>query len=514
MHETPQQLSSSTDSKQPAEDQEERCLPKESPTVSSAQEESPEPTTKLKATSSSASRKRTPKDFSFGRVLGEGSYSTVYSAMEYNTGREFAVKVLDKRHIIKEKKVKYVTIEKSTLSKLHHPFIVRLHFTFQDNSSLYYVLDYAQNGELLSYIRKLGSFDEKCTRFYAAEIITAMEYIHSQGIIHRDLKPENILLDHKMHIKLTDFGTAKMVDDPPEAASDELMEGRASSFVGTAEYVSPELLTDKEVSKSADFWALGCILYQLLAGRPPFKGANEYQTFQKIIKLEYSFPVGFPKTAQDLVERLLVADPQQRLGCDSDGIQKLKKHPFFEGIDWNDLHKQEAPKLVPYLPPNPEHNAEELRSTEPDYTHPPTQPSLTEQDPFQEPRASIDQANDPDRAQKLEAQRKSKWSPFLLESELIVRCGKLTKRRGLFSKKRVLLLTDFPRLIYINEEKMTQAGEIAWSKRLLPEYKNKKHFFVHTPNKTHYFEDPTGNAQQWVESISQLMKQSYDHSHA
>ncbi|KAK9708034.1 serine/threonine protein kinase [Basidiobolus ranarum] len=473
----------------------------------------PTPSTPVLSPSlSSASRKRTPKDFSFGRVLGEGSYSTVYSAIEYTSGREFAVKVLDKRHIIKEKKVKYVTIEKSTLSKLHHPFIVRLHFTFQDNSSLYYVLDYAQNGELLSYIRKLGSFDENCTRFYVAEIITAMEYIHSQGIIHRDLKPENILLDNKMHIKLTDFGTAKILEEASEITSEELMEERTSSFVGTAEYVSPELLTDKAVSKSADFWALGCIIYQLLAGRPPFKGANEYQTFQKIIKLDYTFPVGFPKIAQDLVEQLLIADPQKRAGCDAGGIEKLKNHPFFEGINWHDLHKQEAPKLVPYLPPNPEHNVEELRSTEPDYVHPPTQPSLTEQDPFEEPRASIDPTHDPERAQKLQEQRKSKWSSFLLESELIVKSSKLTKRRGLFSKKRILILTDFPRLIYINEDKMTQAGEITWSKRLLPEYKNKKHFFVHTPNKTHYFEDSTGNALQWVDSINQLLKKSFDHS--
>ncbi|EXX77803.1 Pkh1p [Rhizophagus irregularis DAOM 197198w] len=113
--------------------------------------------------------------------------------------------------------------------------------------------------------------------------------MHSQGVIHRDLKPENILLDEKMHVKVTDFGTAKILEQNAEGEEDD----RANSFVGTAEYVSPELLKEKAACKSSDFWALGCIIYQLIAGRPPFKGANEYRTFQKIVNLEYSFPDGF-----------------------------------------------------------------------------------------------------------------------------------------------------------------------------------------------------------------------------
>ncbi|KAG0263434.1 pkb-activating kinase-like protein [Actinomortierella ambigua] len=301
-----------------------------------------------------AVRKRTLNDYRLGRTLGEGSYSTVVAAIDLSNGREYAIKVLDKRHIIREKKVKYVNIEKNVLYKLDHPGVVKLYSTFQDNASLYYVLEVCNNGELLTYIKKLGSFDENCTQFYAAQIFSAVEYVHSQGVIHRDLKPENILMDSRMYIKLTDFGTAKILDPSPDS-------DRANSFVGTAEYVSPELLTEKSACKSSDWWALGCIIYQLLAGRPPFKGSNEYQTFQKIVKLEYSFPPGFPRKAMDIVSKLLVLDPSKRLGGNGN-FSDIKTHEFYDGVDWSRLWQDPAPRLLPYLPPTPTHNQEPLRS--------------------------------------------------------------------------------------------------------------------------------------------------------
>ena len=309
--------------------------------------------------------KKGVKDFNFGRTLGEGSYSTVMAATDRQTLREYAIKVLDKRHIIKEKKVKYVSIEKDTLNRLtEHPGIVRLYYTFQDERSLYFVLDLASAGELLGWLKKMTTFDEECTRFYGAQILDAVDYMHSRGVIHRDLKPENVLLDDDMHVKITDFGTAKILDSPSpdhrERANsgsggngsppgnpldDDMDDGRTKSFVGTAEYVSPELLSSKDVGPASDLWAFGCIIYQLLAGRPPFKAANEYQTFQKILGLEYEFPPGFPRAAKDLVERLLVLDPGNRLS-----LEHVKNHEFFAGVVWGPgLWKQKAPRLKSYV---------------------------------------------------------------------------------------------------------------------------------------------------------------------
>jgi len=300
--------------------------------------------------------KKSVRDFNFGSVLGEGSYSTVYLATDRQTLREYAVKVLEKRHIIKEKKTKYVNIEKNTLNRLtEHPGIVRLYYTFQDETSLYYVLDLCSGGELLGVLKKTGTFDVECTRFYGAQILDAIEYMHSRGVIHRDLKPENVLLDDQMHVKITDFGTAKLLPDPrdpaPAQPPDEGPGGskdgkRAASFVGTAEYVSPELLTDKSAGKPCDLWAFGCIIYQLLVGRPPFKAASEYLTFQKIVNLEYEFPSGFPPAARDLVERCLVLDPSRRLT-----VEHIKNHEFFDGqLFGRELWRRKAPRLRPYVP--------------------------------------------------------------------------------------------------------------------------------------------------------------------
>ena len=303
--------------------------------------------------------KKGVKDFLFGRTLGEGSYSTVMLAQDRQTLKEYAIKVLDKRHIIKEKKVKYVNIERDTLNRLtDHPGVVRLYYTFQDERSLYFVLDLATGGELLGVLKRMSTFDEECTQFYGAQILDTIDYMHSRGVIHRDLKPENVLMDDQMHIKITDFGTAKILDAPKKSKDtptgvplpgqeDGGDSNRAISFVGTAEYVSPELLTEKNAGKVSDLWAFGCIIYQLLAGRPPFKAANEYLTFQKIVALDYSFPSGFPMVARDLVERLLVLDPSRRLTMDH-----VKNHEFFDGIKWGrGLWQQKAPRLKSHNAP-------------------------------------------------------------------------------------------------------------------------------------------------------------------
>jgi 3-phosphoinositide dependent protein kinase-1 len=290
------------------------------------------------SSSSSSNLKRSPGDFEFGRVLGEGSFSTVIYAEEPAKKRSYAIKVLDKRHIIKEKKVKYVTIEKDVLNKLQHPFVIKLYYTFQDTASLYFVTEYCPNGDLLGLLREKGRFDFLGARFYIAELIKGVEYIHSESILHRDIKPENILLDHHYHIKIADFGSAKILDSEPTPTQQD--PARRASFVGTAEYCSPELLNEKIASFASDVWAIGCTLYQMLVGIPPFKGTNEYQTFQKIINLNFVLPEELEESAKSLISEILVIDPLKRIE-----LQSIPSTSFFTDFEWNELEKQNAPKM-------------------------------------------------------------------------------------------------------------------------------------------------------------------------
>ncbi|AOA60315.1 Protein kinase [Komagataella phaffii CBS 7435] len=307
--------------------------------------------------------KKTAEDFEFGECIGLGSYSKVYKGVSVQSRKVFAIKVVSKNQILKENKIKYVNIEKNTLNKLgHHPGIVTLYYTFQDMDSLFFVIDYANNGELLSLISRLGSFSEILAGYYVTQLVDVVEFIHSKGVVHRDLKPENVLLNNEYKLMVTDFGAARVFDDKGENNSDpssyqndspppnESFPGsRQGSFVGTAEYVSPELLKYNHVGFECDLWALGCILYQLIVGRPPFKGKSDYLTFEKIIALDYSFPNYFiPQSIKDLISKLLVLDPKDRFT-----IEDVKSHEWFQNVQWdnkNSIWKKPTPKLEPYNP--------------------------------------------------------------------------------------------------------------------------------------------------------------------
>ncbi|KAG2037006.1 kinase-like domain-containing protein [Suillus americanus] len=290
----------------------------------------------------SANGRQGAQDFSFGDTLGEGSYSTVMRAQYIRTGQEYAIKILDKNHLIRKDKMLVALAEKNVLVKLGagHPGIIHLHWTFQDEWSLFFVLDLAPNGEMQSRISRLGSLSLTSSRYYAAQIVDALEYMHGKDVIHRDLKPENLLLDGQFRIKITDFGTGKILENGAE---------KANTFVGTAQYVAPELLESNETSKSSDLWSLGCIIYQMISGRFAFQGLSEYLTWQKIKSLDYTFPDGFDEDAKDLVRRLFVRDPTQRLGAGSldsaHSYAALRAHPFFASVSWETLWTDTAPSL-------------------------------------------------------------------------------------------------------------------------------------------------------------------------
>jgi len=406
------------------------------------------------------------KDFTFGRVLGEGSYGAVVLGKDAS-GKEYAIKMLEKKHLVKEKKVKYATTERDILTQCNHPNIVKLYYTFKDEEHLYYVMELCSNGELLGKLKQTGTFDEPIAAFYIAELINALEYLHQKGIVHRDLKPENLLLDKAMHLKLTDFGTAKIMGTEKNA--------RSNSFVGTAEYVSPELLTEKITSRSSDLWALGCIIYQLLAGRPPFRATSEFLIFQKIQNKEFTYPQGFSDIGRDIIDKLLVVDPEKRLGSSNEsGYAELKKHNFFKAIDFATVHEKTPPPLKAF-----------------------PKTLVFDEDVLAEKEAHN---------KKLQEEESKKWKKFLMEDELILVSGLVWKRKGRSVKKRQLLFTNKPRLIYVDVKKLVQKGEVPWSNTLRPEAKNAHDFFIHTPKRTYILEDIEGKAQRWVDGINKQLE--------
>eukprot|EP01012_Entosiphon_sulcatum_P052594 TRINITY_DN7228_c0_g1_i1.p1 TRINITY_DN7228_c0_g1~~TRINITY_DN7228_c0_g1_i1.p1 ORF type:complete len:405 (+),score=46.00 TRINITY_DN7228_c0_g1_i1:178-1215(+) len=269
--------------------------------------------------------------------------------------------------MIQENKVHYVMNEKSILLKLKHPNIIRLISTFQTQDELFFVLEYAEKGELLEYIKKMGCFEVSVISKITAELVNALSYLHSQKIIHRDVKPENVLFDHRYHVKLIDFGTATISTAEPEPLErkkhepdpDDEFKGRQrdekGSFCGTAQYASPELLLNCSTTYSSDLWALGCIVFQMATGTRPFQDPSDYLTFRRILDRDIRYPPEFPSVVKDLCEKLLVLDPTQRVGVGAGGYNALRCHPLFAGINFQSLASEElgyswcakAPKWIP-----------------------------------------------------------------------------------------------------------------------------------------------------------------------
>lgn len=295
-------------------------------------------------------------DFEIISRLGDGSFSTVILVKHKVSGKHYAMKMVNKHLVMRNKMVDYIINERNILDQLDYDGICKLHFTFQDAESLYMGMEQCPGGELYEQLQKRGTFSVEDTKFYAAEIVLILEYLRKKDVVHRDLKPENLLLSAEGHLKLIDFGSAKAFFlEQAQGPRKSMAKNRATSFVGTAEYVSPEVLNNTGVSFSADLWALGCILYQMLVGRPPFKGASEYLTFQNITARELSFPADLDPTARDLIDKLLDLEPRARIGSRS--MADLKEHGFFAGVDWLKLRNGPAPVFEPPKPVSSEEEA-------------------------------------------------------------------------------------------------------------------------------------------------------------
>ncbi|KAI6222338.1 3-phosphoinositide-dependent protein kinase 1 [Aphelenchoides fujianensis] len=426
----------------------------------------------------------------FTRHLGHGSFASVYQAKRVGTDEPVAIKVMSKRQVLRERKAQYVSREKDIMATMAyghrrggHPFIAKLLSSFQEEDRLYFVMTFAANNELLFWLRRLGSFDNQVTKFYSSELVSALEYMHSCGIVHRDLKPENILLQADWHILITDFGSAKVL-----------------GFEG-----------DEPVPEKRDI-------------------------HKKMSTVKYKFPEGFDAAGKDLVRRLLVTEPTERLG--SQGAEEIKNHEFFEGVDWENIFTRTPPVLKPYIPAGggePEFYSEfhsEITSPCPEDTglsnkalvrlmgmtkrdkfvrmtsddteeSPPSPPPLSESPVDDERKGSAEMV----RQSRLEAQRQENSYHRFVEEGLITKSGLLEKKKGLFARQRMFLLTDHGRLFYVDPVRQELKGEVPITASTKTEAKNFRTFFVHTPNRTYYLYDPSRRATEWCEAINEVIRE-------
>lgn len=310
-------------------------------TISEKEEEYEENDNKKQV--SQANRKMHPWDFDRLKVLGEGTYGKVLLVREKRTGRLFAQKQLKKASmVVEEKKIQQTKTEREILESVRHPYIVKLFYAMQDLEKLYLILEYVQGGELFTYLADQSMLSEDTAAFYLAEMVLALHHLHTNvGVVYRDLKPENCLLDSDGHLVLTDFGLSKV------ATGDD--DERCNTFLGTPEYMAPEILQGEEYDYAVDWWSLGAVANDLLTGSPPFPGSNYKAILNKIWSTKrITFPFYLTRDAQNLISRLLTRDPKKRLGHKD--IDFIKKHSFFESVDWDRLEARD-PSLVPPIVP-------------------------------------------------------------------------------------------------------------------------------------------------------------------
>ena len=281
------------------------------------------------------------QDFEPLKLIGTGSFGKVL-LVKYNSNNNlYAMKVLNKSQIKLKKQEENTKNERDLMVKLNNPFILSIKFAFQDESKLYIVSEFLQGGDLFYHLHHSTiNLTEEVAKFYIIELILGLEFLHQNNVIFRDLKPENILLDSEGHIRISDFGLSKILENSRD---------KAYTLCGTLKYLAPEILKNKGYEKSVDWWSLGCIFYEMLMGHLPFKingNVIDPEVFEEKIK----FNDNMNPLLVDLISQLLAVNPKKRIGYGDSDAKKIKEHQYFSDIDWNKyLNKEIEPPFVPKL---------------------------------------------------------------------------------------------------------------------------------------------------------------------
>ncbi|KAK6489576.1 RAC-gamma serine/threonine-protein kinase isoform X1 [Huso huso] len=290
-------------------------------------------------TSTSHQKRKTMNDFDYLKLLGKGTFGKVILVREKASGKYYAMKILKKEVIIAKDEVAHTLTESRVLKNTRHPFLTSLKYSFQTKDRLCFVMEYVNGGELFFHLSRERVFSEDRTRFYGAEIVSALDYLHSAKIVYRDLKLENLMLDKDGHIKITDFGLCK--EGITDAAT-------MKTFCGTPEYLAPEVLEDNDYGRAVDWWGLGVVMYEMMCGRLPFYNQDHEKLFELILMEDIKFPRTLSSDAKSLLSGLLIKDPNKRLGGGPDDAKEIMRHSFFVGLNWQDVYDK---KLIPPFKP-------------------------------------------------------------------------------------------------------------------------------------------------------------------
>ena len=470
-------------------------------------------------------------DFEVISLSGRGAYGTVLQVKlkEPNSELEnknktkdkyYAIKVMDIESMKRVNKLYQVYLESQILNELNNPLIVQIYGTFQSKAKVYMVLDYLSKGDFATFLKMNYPLKEETIRFYAAEIVLFLEYLQNQKIVHRDLKPNNIMLNDNNHLQIIDFATVRKIgyyydkkemkfrednfdlenddedikgekviinpdgedDDDDDDIEEEKKEEencnvrklppRNKTFVGTAEYVSPEVIGDQPAGYGADLWAFGIMLYEMFCGRTPFKGENTYVTFKNIEKLEISFPkkISISENAKDLIKKILIKDPSKRLGAGEPktelDIEHLKNHSFFKGIKWKNIYTQNVPnsKLFKFIS-----NKKVIRK-------------------------SIDNSIKDEKSDNN-------------ENVIIIKKGSLYKKSFWFHyNERIVILDNTPRITYKEPDKDAIKGIIDLNKKCKVYISRQDIFVLDTPKGEYKFKSKKNDVALWINTIKDCIK--------
>ena len=298
--------------------------------------------------------KQTIREYESLKIIGRGAFGEVHVCREIKTGKIYAVKKIKKDVLLKKNQIIHIRSEQQFMSKVKSPWIVDLKASFQEDDYLYLIMEFCQGGDFMNLLIKKDILTEEEARFYTAELILAVESIHKLDCIHRDIKPDNILIDKNGHIKLSDFGLAKISEKLIQPSNFKNNKNRPThqknySCVGTAYYVAPEVLKKTGYSEDIDWWSVGVILFEMLVGYAPFCSEQTKDVCYKVINwknfLKIPDDVLISREAEDLIAKM-VNDSDKRLG--KNGVDEIKAHPFFKNVDWNNIRNTKAP-FIPEL---------------------------------------------------------------------------------------------------------------------------------------------------------------------